>query len=206
MESKVDDIIKDVVDNMNRVGQLLSLYKSLKKSPEFSSNSAADDILRLSVVFIHSTLEECLRRLAIQLLPKADKKILDKIPLMTKSGRAEKFALGSLAELKGKTIDEVIIKSIKNHYERSNFNNTMEINALFRDLGIDVSKVKHLFSDLNNLMDRRHLIVHRADKARQLQESADALVTIEPEEVIRWQEVVTEFCANVIVSESNRLT
>jgi hypothetical protein len=198
----------DVMENMNRVAQLLFLHDSLKKSTEYSSNSATDDILRLSVVFVHSTLEEFLRRLAVELLPKADEKVLNSIPLITESGRAEKFSLGSLAKLKGKTIDEVITNSVESYYERSNFNNTVEISALFRDLGIDVSKVKHHFSEINNLMNRRHLIVHRADKVKQLKESSDALVTIKSEEVVKWLRVVTEFCADVIeeVFDKNLLT
>ena len=189
---------RDLVDNTYRVAQLLHLYDSLKGSPEFSLNLATDDILRLSVVFIHSTLEEFLRRLAVELLPKADEKTLNNIPLMTEFGRAEKFMLGSLAKLKGKTVDEVITKSVESYYERSNFNNTTEINNLLNELGINVAKVKHHFPELNNLMNRRHRIVHRADKVKQLQENLDPLLTIELKEVTRWLKVVTEFCKDVI--------
>jgi len=208
MKKKEVFVINDVLDNMSRVSRLSSLYSSLKKSPEFSSNSATDDILRVSVVFIHSTLEEFLRGLAVELLPKADEKALNNIPLITESGRAEKFGLGSLARLKGKTIDEVITKSVESYYERSNFNNTADINALLKDLGIDNSKVKHHFPELNNLMNRRHLIVHRADKIKQLQENPDALVSITMEEVDKWQQIVAEFCAGIIgdVLEKNLLT
>ncbi len=198
MGNKEVAIINDVLDNMSRVSQLLSLYTSLKKNQAFMSNSATDDILRLSVVFIHSTLEEFLRRLAIELLPKADEKTLNNIPLITKAGRAEKFALGSLARLKGKTVDEVITESVENYYEHSNFNNTTQINLLFTDLGIDTSKVKHHFSELNNLMNRRHRIVHRGDKVKESQEDFGVLVTIKIEEVYKWQQTVAEFCASVI--------
>jgi hypothetical protein len=49
----ISGIINDVIDNMNRIGKLLSLYEFLKKSRELSSYSAeTEDILRLSVVFI----------------------------------------------------------------------------------------------------------------------------------------------------------
>jgi len=198
MQTKSSVIINNVLENMMRISKLASLYKSLKKSSAFSSDSATDDILRLSVVFIHSTLEEFLRRLAVELLPKADEKALNNIPLMTESGRAEKFTLGSLAKLKGKTIDEVITKSVESYYDRSNFNNTKEINTLFKDLGIDNSRVKHYFPELNNLMNRRHLIVHRADKINQLQEPPDTIGAITFEEVNNWQQTVAGFCADVI--------
>lgn len=189
---------KDVLDNMGRVVQLLTLHKTLKSNPEFSSNSATEDILRLSVVFIHATLEEFLRQLAIVLLPKAGEKALNNIPLVTTTGRAEKFMLGSLTKLKGKTIDEVIAQSVESYYERSNFNNTTEISALLKELGIDISKVKRHFSELNDLMRRRHLIVHRADKTKESPEKPDTLFTIEPKEVVHWLRVTTEFSADII--------
>jgi hypothetical protein len=154
------------------------------------------------------------------LLPEADEKALNNIPLITESGRAEKFALGSLAKLKGKTIDEVISESVSNYYERSNFNNTTEINALLKDLGINTSKIKHHFPELNNLMNRRHYIVHRADKAKktetsskkivslhELRKNPGALVAIKSSEVLKWKEVVTDFCATIsgeILEKSHR--
>jgi len=114
---------------------------------------------------------------------------------------------GSLAKLKGKTIDEVITKSVESYYEHSNFNDTTEISALLEELGINVSKVKHHFSELDSLMNRRHRIVHRADKVKQPQENLDSLLIIEIKEVTKWLTVVNEFCNDVIedVSDKNPL-
>jgi hypothetical protein len=141
--------LDDVLDNTFRVTNLLSLYNSLKQNDEFSALSATEDILRLSVVFIHSTLEEFLRRLAIDLLPNAGEKELNNIPLAAGTGRAEKFSLGNLVKFKGKTIEEVIKESVESYYERSNFNNTQDISILFSELGLDVNKFNGCFSCLS---------------------------------------------------------
>ena len=190
--------LHDVMDNTSRVVHLLSLYDSLKENESFSTLSATEDILRLSVVFIHSTLEEFLRRLAIDLLPKAGEKALNNIPLATtETGRAEKFALGSLTKFKGKTVDELIKQSVEIYYERSNFNNTQEISILFSELGIDVKKFNGCFPELNKLMKRRHFIVHRGDRTRNPHENLIPVSPINPEEVTKWLNIVTEFCGDV---------
>jgi hypothetical protein len=194
----VGQYLDDVMDNMVRVTQLLSLYGSLKENEKFSSLSATEDILRLSVVFIHSTLEEFLRRLAIDLLPNASEKALNNIPLATEAGgRVEKFSLGNLAKFKEKTVDEVIKQSVESYYERSNFNNTQDISVLFSDIGIDIKKFNGCFSELNKLMNRRHFIVHRGDKTRKPNESLAPISPINSEEVTNWLNVVTEFCGDV---------
>jgi hypothetical protein len=189
--------LDDVMDNMFRVSQLLMLYDLLKKNSDFSPLAALEDILRLTVVFIHSTVEEFLRRLAINLLPNADKKALNNIPLASESGRAEKFLLGNLVEFKDKTVEEVIKQSVEIYYERSNFNDTQDISNLFSDLGIDIKKFNSRFSKLNELMKRRHFIVHRADKMRKPNESLAPLSPINPREVTEWLNIVTEFCGDV---------
>jgi hypothetical protein len=196
--------LDDVMENMLRVTQLSSLYDSLKENEKFSTLSATEDILRLSVVFIHSTLEEFLRRLAIDLLPKAGEKALNNIPLANETGRAEKFALGSLAKYKEKTVDELIKQSVESYYERSNFNNTQDISILFSELGIDVKKFNGCFSELNKLMSRRHFIVHRGDRTRKPHESLVPLSPINPKEVTEWLNIVTEFCGDVFEEVSDK--
>lgn len=189
--------LDDVLDNLLRVAHLLTLYKTLQEKEEFSELSATNDILRISVVFVHSTLEEFLRRLAIDLLPNASEKALNKIPLNTEAVRAEKFMLGNLAKFKQNTVEEVIKKSVINYYERSNFNNIDEISTLFSDLGLDVTKVRVYLPKLEELMKRRHFIVHRGDKMRKPHESLAPLSPITSKEVNEWLNIVTKFCGDV---------
>lgn len=189
-----------IVENLGRVQKLVNLYFLLKGSKDFSSNSAIDDILRASVVLAHATLEDFLRTLAANLLPEAGEQTLNQIPLAgtSSSGRAEKFHLGRLTKYKGKSIDDVIAESILEHLEHSSYNSAADIASLLQSLGLKVSAVNHHFPLLEELMKRRHLIVHRADCAEPIGTQEQAVQSITPDEVINWTEAVILFIKDIM--------
>lgn len=192
---------KRLQENVGRALNLVRLWASLKQSAEFSSNPAIDDILRASVVFTHATLEDFLRTLAAKLLPGAGEQILNQIPLIgrdTSSGRAEKFSLGQLAKLKGKTVDEVVADSILNYLEHSNFNSVKDIVVLLESLNLDVSQVNRSFPKLEELMKRRHLIVHRADRSEPLGTEEKKVLEVDGKVVVEWLEALIQFIKDIL--------
>jgi hypothetical protein len=202
---QVEDVIALHVmrakENIHRVTNLVTLWLSLKRSTEFSSNTAVDEILRASVVFTHATLEDFLRTLAAKLLPEAGEQILNQIPLIgmdTPSGRAEKFSLGRLAKLKGQTVDQVIADSVSKYLEHSNFNNVKDIVVLLESLNLDVSQVSSSFPKIEELMSRRHLIVHRADRVGSLSNNQKDVLEIDGETVLGWLQETVKFIEAIL--------
>ena len=73
--------------------------------------------------------------------------------------------MGKLAQHRSKTVDALIEESIAGYLERSNFNDTNEIALLLIGMDVDIQIVKYTFSDLDKIIQRRHQVVHRADRA-----------------------------------------
>jgi HEPN superfamily RiboL-PSP-like protein len=201
-----DDFIPDQMERYNnnllRVDKLIECSQLLAKDENRSilgdqAEKVASDILRSGVVFIHASLEDFLRSVARILLPYSDKTALDKIPLAGTEGRADKFSLGSLAAHREKSVQDVIKESIKEHLLDSNYGSTNRIDGLLSRLGIKINDGdrKRLYPQLTNLIERRHQIVHRADKSHQ-----DELEPISSGQVQEWIEVVESFMEKVVVA------
>lgn len=175
--------------NSARVERLIGIYK---RSPSTADRDASD-ILRAAVVLLHASLEDYLRSVAAAYLPFRSPDVLNDVPLAGQGReRAEKFLLGSLAQFRGQTVDQVIERSISGHLERTTFNNCREIARLVDNLGVDISRVQSFFPELDALMLRRHQIVHRAD----LLDPAVREIRIDPiapEAVEKWATNATEF-------------
>jgi hypothetical protein len=162
-----------------------------------TDKETSEEILRAVVVLNHAYLEDFLRSVALWLLPIAGEETLNRIPLVGATGRAEKFQLGKLAEHCGKKIDDVIRESVEAHLEHSNFNNVTEVMSFLDSINVTLptpeevqsssDKVPRLSIDKNDfalleaMMQRRHHIAHRGDKAKKgagLQEITEAEVGV----------------------------
>ena len=187
-------------ENANRIMNLVMLYISLKQNPGAETHSTLDDILRASVVFTHATLEDFLRTLAFRLLPMTDEEILNQIPLLSlnTSGRPEKYLLGSLAQFRKKTVEDVIQESVMSFLQRSNYNNITDIVQLLKSLKVDVTKVDRSFSSIERLMERRHSIVHRADRGGSARSTTNDLLDIYPTDVMAWLEAVLHLIGDIL--------
>lgn len=190
-----------IIEGMRRALKLVT--KAIDPKDETS-----DDIYRAVVVLNHAYLEDFLRTLALAFLPMSDEAALDNVPLLGlgKGGRAEKFFLGKLAQHRGKSVDDLIRDSVSEHLERSTFNNATEIMSFLESVGLqvpednkDLSSILNLLepasvlSQLEAMMQRRHNIVHRADKAR----TGDGLEPIDPRDVMAWLTATMYFMGNV---------
>lgn len=193
--------------NMARTDQLLNTSRQIRDVNNERSVAAADDVLRAVVVFLHATLEDALRSLATLYLPLSGEEQLNAIPLVETgtAGRAEKFFLGKLAAHRGKSVDELIAMSVAAHLARSTYNDTTEIASLLKSLGIDPATASMHFPALDQLIRRRHQIVHRADLSDENPEVPDHLRPISLEQVEKWKDAVkeltTEMMAHIIGRE-----
>jgi len=69
-----------------------------------------------------------------------------------------------LAAHRGRTVDEVIQESIGVYLERSNFNHPGEVKGVVEGCGGDPTVVDAHKRWVGPMMERRHWIVHRADR------------------------------------------
>lgn len=189
-------IIRDRFDdNLERVRNLVKLYSSgLAGTGKGRRPVHSADVLRAATVLLHATLEEFLRGLARWRLPLANKAALDEIPLLGLV-RPEKFLLGALSPHRGSSVDDLIGKSLEKHLERSSYNNVEDIIHLLECIGVDHSKVKHLFPLLSELMGRRHLIVHRADRDERPGRGHHRAKSIGMRALGAWIDAVVKFAA-----------
>ena len=184
-------------ENLDRISNLVDIYFSQTAE---NTNDRCQDILRGAVVLMHATLEDELRTLGANILPKADEGALNDIPLkgITPAGRPEKFYLGTLAKHRGKTVDEVIAESVMSHLGRSNFNNVQDVVGYLRILGLNASEYEEYYPKLESMMARRHQIVHCGDR-RGL--SGQELAVVQPmvaQEVLEWMRATSSFLSKVI--------
>ena len=148
-------------NNIERVKNLNKLFK-IVKSTHNRHTVKETDILRASVVFLHSALEDYVRSIIIDKLPLvADKQTLNSISLVGNEGRNEKFYLGELMVHSDLTINQLIQASVREHMSKTSFNNYTDLVSWLRKIHIDISSFQSdKIEKINNMIKRRHKIVH----------------------------------------------
>lgn len=148
--------------NIARVDNLCNLFETVKESKKRPTVKEGD-ILRAAVVFLHSALENYLRSVIAEWLPKkGDKKAIDGISLPTSENRAEKFYLGTLLEFSEKRVSDLISEAVQKHMSRVSFNDYADIYTWLNKIQVDLSIYKEQ-ELINNMIKRRHKIVHETD-------------------------------------------
>jgi len=178
---------------------MVAIYQShIQGSGSGRRGHLQTDVLRAATVFLHASLEDLLRSLSYWKLPDADKETIDKIPLIGCQSAPKKFLLGELVEHKGKKVDDLIKDSVNKYLERSNYNNVEEISSLLTSIGVNVSNVNGEFSALEELMSRRHQIVHRADISTTGGQGHHRVRSISVTQVEKWIASVETFGESVL--------
>lgn len=186
----LEPYLRRCVENFYRVGRLIGT----------SHRDGNEDILRSAVVFLHATLEDCLRSIAAAFLPKAGENTLNRVPIMGSStARPEKFMLGRLSAHRDKTVDQIIRLSVDEYLRRVTFNNCSEIAEHLQPLGFEMTPLADYFPTVEVMMKRRHQIVHRADH----NEEGDVL-SINKEQVSEWADAVVKLLSGVLAQAGNK--
>ena len=181
-----DRISARFTENISRVRNLVDIYSThLSGQGGGRRGHSKTDVLRAAVVLLHAATEDLLRSLAYWKLPLAAGDVLSKIPLIA-TGPAAKFSLGDLSVHRGKNVDAVIAESVNGYLERSNYNNTDEVASLLTSIGVSVAEVNTHFTQLSEVMGRRHLIVHRADRSEAGGRGNHSVSSIGPRTVSDW--------------------
>lgn len=198
----LDGISDNLDQNLARVENLVVTYET-HPDAQGSGRKPADllDILRAAVVLLHASLEDMLRSLANWKLPAADAQILDAVPLVGQGSNPKRFLLGELAAHRGKRVEDVLAESVREHLKQSNYNSVGEVASLLESIKIKVAKVNSRFADLAELMERRHQIVHRADRQEKVKGSGDHEIRAINKNTVRtWAGAVKEFGAAVLAA------
>lgn len=199
-EARLRPYLDRLEENVARVNRLLQFFDM-----DLGKLEGGDDILRAAVVFIHAYLEDFLRTLATELLPAGDERGFEDIPLAGSRsfGRGEKFALGQLAQHRGKTVDQLLRRSVADYLSRSNFNSTTEIASLLVKLGFRPEEHNKAFVAIDRMIERRHQIVHRADKRGDLGQTV--LQPITRNEVVEWLQATFSFTSGLLTPLMRKL-
>ncbi len=159
-----DEIEERFRANLGRVENLVVLYESIVSGGRGRKPTQVSDILCAAVVLLHASLEDLLRSLAEWRLPQAPAASLERIPLAAPGAAKDRFTLVDLAGFRGQTVDAVIAKSVGGFLERSSYNHPGEVVELLVKIGVTTPIDRGLKAKLGGMMDRRHLIAHRADR------------------------------------------
>lgn len=148
---------------------------------------------------MEDTLRQILREVRLDLGNFSD------VPLRVVSAKGEdkwlgKFTLEELAKHKGKSVADVLKESLDLYVNQRTFNNTRDLGGFLEETDLrtladrckkDVSADFHL---LEQMILRRHQIVHQADVPRGALEADD----ISKQDVETWATAASEFVVTVV--------
>ena len=158
----IEDIMSIFDRNFGRLNSLISIYKTVSTGRGRKPTNSLD-ILRATVVLAHSTLEDYLRSVLNWRLPMQGSTEINKIPIIGSSEK--KILLGELMGYGNRTIDEIIDLSIKEHLGKRSFSRPADITTALESISLQVTEpIRSIFPSLEEMMKRRHNIVHRADR------------------------------------------
>jgi hypothetical protein len=197
----LDQITQRLLDNLDRVDNLLAIYNQyLKGSGAGRRTVGKTDVLRAAVVLLHATLEDFLRSLAAWKLPDARPEDLEGIPIVGtgRKGQPDKFTIRQLVERRGTAVNDLITESISIHLEEISYSNTDQVVAQLQRIRLNIEPLQRHLGDLPSLINRRHQIVHRADKNEQPGQGHFSARSISTDNIVSWTATVREFSAEVI--------
>jgi hypothetical protein len=184
--------IEDILDrNLSRADNLVKIFR--ERAPKDTRDTEHTDILRAATVFLHASLDDFLRSIAAWKLPLASKNVLKDIPLLGMN-KGEKFSLGDLSDHRDQQVAKLIEASVRKQLERSSYNNIFQVKKLLHEINIRPKRVEGTFKILDELMKRRHQIVHRVDRKSEFGRA----VRLKETDVTRWIRAVKRFTGTVL--------
>lgn len=177
-------------ENVERVDNLIENFKELD-SRNLGEPGNRSDLLRACVVFLHSTIEELIRNLFVERMPSLPRNVLDEIPFSVhkSSNRSTGIKLGELLEeYRGRFLENIALDSINAYVDVLNINDTDRLATLLKKVQIDTVPLELVFPDINELMKRRHQIVHQMDRTNALDPDTGMVTDITLTQVIKWRD------------------
>lgn len=179
--------------NIARVHNLIQIYDQVARPSPGRQQVGTIDTLRAATVFLHAALEEVFRNTARWKYPAATSSLLNEIPLTGNSGRPERFLLGQLASHRDKSVQQVINQSVDEYLDRFTVNNIQEVTKVLTNIGINPNIINAEFPILTELFERRHHIVHQADRNDQPGRGHHEARGLNRDTVMRWVNGVERF-------------
>jgi hypothetical protein len=195
-----DSIAERFRANLERVRNIVAVYQDRAGGSRGRPSVQEADILRAAVVLLHAALEDLLRGLVEWKLPAAPPGVLGEIPLTgTKDHRRTSFTLADLASHRGAAVNDVIRKSVMEWLERSNYNNEQEVARALQQIGIAPKPLLDRYGrQLETLMQRRHVIAHRADRNDARGSGQHRTLSISARAVGAWIATVERFGTDLL--------
>lgn len=182
-------------ENLARVDNLIKAYRELEDN-DIGDIQVRKDILRASVVLLHSSLEEVIRNLYVYRLPAGRPENLNKIPFVghETTHRPKEILLGHLSSFKGRFVENIIFDSINSYVDTLNINGVAQLLDCIRMADISVKSFdKEDLASLGTLMARRHQIVHQMDRKKHLDPLKYPINKISINQVNKWKKSLREF-------------
>ena len=132
------EITNKFEENFRRLRNLIQLYDQIGANTPGRSTVFELDLLRATVVFAHSTLEDFIRSLQLWKLPESSSDRLRSIPLVGLK-RNTKFGLGDLQPHQDKRIKEVILASVEEYLNQQSYNNATDVSSAIVSCGCNVT-------------------------------------------------------------------
>ena len=139
-----------------------------------------------------------IRNIARWKFPESEESVLNEIPIIGTRGRAEKFLLGRLASNRDKTIQELINESVDAYLNNFTVNNIPELSSFISKIGVKLDEANAEFETLTQLFERRHHIVHQADRNDEPGQGQHGARGINHWTVTEWANSVERFVRNLL--------
>jgi len=110
----------------------------------------------------------------------------------------QKVSLSKIAEYRDKSVDELIRDVINEYLRRKTYNNPGEIKAALKAMAIEIPE--NLISNTEPAMQRRHKIVHRADRSERESGEIGSITKIQSTQVSRWISEIERFVDAVLTA------
>jgi hypothetical protein len=147
---------------------------------------------------LHASLEDAIRSLEKWKLPSGEEAHLEQVPFADTEGRGIKLSLGQLTRYRNATVQDVIWRSVTEYLDRTSYNNTTDVASAAARLGVDVQPLRVFFPQIETLMQRRHRIVHEADRQERRSRGHHRTRSISLQAIQQWSESVEKFGQQLI--------
>ena len=182
--------------NIERVRNFVVMYEERLGARKKSGRSKTKDtdLLRGAVVFLHATFED-LARTVLELTWGSEPASMANALRFPQpgGGSKEKETVAGLVRHRKKTVQTVLQESFEYYLDRASFNNKGEVKSMLDRCGLDSTEFGPILDHLHALAQRRHSIVHRADRNPQGGKGSYKASSINKTRVREWITAVEEF-------------